>query len=752
MNQQNLIQIALSEHKKGNVIEAIRMYREVLNSYPDSEEAAILEGIALRQNGQFVESLELLNKLKVRQPSNGKVLYEIALTCKMLNRPLSEIIDLLNGAVSAGFSNVSVQFFLGDMYRLANDYQNALVWFLKAVACQPDHFTAHFSLGMLYRQLKQYDKAVSSLSDALRLQPDSVEVHNNLGLMFEQIGEKEKAVVHFGEAFRRKPDELSICTNYANALAICKTFDRAIDILEQTHSKYPEIPEILNGLGNLYWKKDNGIKARDCYINALNLQPDFAEAHFNLGLIMREWNRLDDAAVCFRNAIKFNSAITDPYLNLGETYQVLGEITASEEVLNRALSLDSQNDTAFDNLLLSINYNEMYSASEVFVKHREWGERKTYQSYLLFDSKDPEKKIKIGYVSPDFCKHPTSQFLEPVITSHTLNFEIYGYAQVVHRDEKTEFFKQNVSNWTETQDLSDEELFLKIRSDKIDVLIDCAGHMSGNRLGVFAMRPSPVQVSAFGYPCTTGLRSIDYRISDSITETVQSKEYYTESLILLDSCFCSYAPIGNAPDVSTLPALKNGYLTFGSFHTTARLNQQVISLWAQILNAIPSSRLKMFRTTMCGTVVKKLSEWFRNAGVDLSRVDFVKEIPQEGYLSVYNTVDCQLDTFPWSGHTTACESLWMGVPVITLFGDRHAGRMVSSVLHHCGMDNWIVYSKEEYLQKAKSLIEDIDCLGIVRKNLRSVMKSSILLDRKKYTENLEIQYRRIWKEYCRNHA
>jgi protein O-GlcNAc transferase len=748
MNLQNQIQNAVFQHNNGNITEAIKMYREILHNDPQSDETAMLEGIALRQIGQYSESLELMNRLSLRQPSNGKVFYEIALTSKMLNRPVQVILDLLNRAVNNGFSNVGVQFFLGDMYRLTNDYKHAIVWFSEVVKVKKDHFLAFFYLGMLYRELNDYENAVHNLSTALRLRPDSVEVHNNLGLLFGSTGEKEKAMEHFGEAFKKKPEEMSICTNYVNILTVCKRYDKAIEVLELTLSKYPLMAEILNGLGNLYCKKENSTKARDCYVKALHLKPDYAEAHFNLGLIMREWNRLDEAAGCFKNAILWDRLMFGAYLNLGETYQVLGEIAASEEVFNEALAIDSQNDTAYDNLLLSINYNELYSAAHVFVKHKKWGNCKTYQTCQYNSIKEPEKILKVGYVSPDFCKHPASQFLEPVVKSHSKNFEVYAYAQVLHRDSRTDYFKQSVSHWNETQELSDDELSRQIRNDGIDILVDCAGHMSGNRLGVFAMRPAPVQVSAFGYPCTSGLMSIDYRLSDSITENSESKGLYTESIILLDSCFCSYAPSENTPEITQLPALNNGFLTFGSLHTTARLNQQVITLWAQILNEIPSSRLKLFRTTLCGQVVEKLSTWFKNCNVDLSRIDFLNEIPKDGYLSVYNGIDCQLDTFPWSGHTTACESLWMGVPVITLFGDRHAGRMVSSVLHHIGMTDWICYSKDEYLQKAAQISNNVDLLGSIRKDLRSVMKSSVLLDGKKYTENLETQYRRVWTQFC----
>jgi protein O-GlcNAc transferase len=296
--------------------------------------------------------------------------------------------------------------------------------------------------------------------------------------------------------------------------------------------------------------------------------------------------------------------------------------------------------------------------------------------------------------------------------------------------------------------MTDDQLTQRIRQDKIDILIDCAGHMGGNRLGVFAGRAAPVQVSAFGYPCTSGLKSIDYRMTDNVTDNNLSQKYYTEKLLFTDTCFCTFATPSDAPDTGPLPALKNGFITFGSLHTTSRLNRAVIELWAVILNKIKSSHLIIFRTTLTRSVINRLNSWFRESAVDLSKIEYLSEIPQKGYLDIYNRIDCQLDTFPWSGHTTACESLWMGVPVITLCGDRYASRMVSSVLYHCGMKEWICGSKEEYVQKAINAAYEIEKLKKTRTDLRSEVIKSELMNNARYTEEIEKQYRKIWIQYC----
>jgi predicted O-linked N-acetylglucosamine transferase (SPINDLY family) len=276
-----------------------------------------------------------------------------------------------------------------------------------------------------------------------------------------------------------------------------------------------------------------------------------------------------------------------------------------------------------------------------------------------------------------------------------------------------------------------------IRNDKIDILIDCAGHMMGNRLGIFAVRGAPVQVSGIGYPNTTGLKTIDYRITDAIADPLGETVCHTEKLLRIPDGFCCFRPPVNAPDVSEAPFKENGFITFGSLHTPARLNRQVISLWARILLTIKNSRLVIFRTTLSLSVISRLRSWFCEYEIDMSRIDFCTTIPDAGYLSVYSSIDVLFDTFPWSGHTTACEALWMGVPVLTLRGDRHAGRMVSSVLSRMGLLDLIAADEDEYVRISEFLAVNPERLVDLRSSLRFTMKNSSLCDGVGYTRSFE---------------
>jgi predicted O-linked N-acetylglucosamine transferase (SPINDLY family) len=296
--------------------------------------------------------------------------------------------------------------------------------------------------------------------------------------------------------------------------------------------------------------------------------------------------------------------------------------------------------------------------------------------------------------------------------------------------------------------IPDEDAIEAVKNDRIDILVDCAGHTGGNRLRLFANKPGAIQVSSFGYPATTGLAAMDYYLTDAILDSQEDADHYAEKLLRIAPCFCCFRPPPNAPAVGGLPAAKNGFVTFGSLHTLARLNDRVIELWSGILKSIPDSRLRIIRTTLAGEIRNNLEAKFSGHGVDPGRIDLISEIPATGHLSLYNTIDISLDTFPWSGHTTACESLWMGVPVITLHGDRHAGRMVSSILSAVGLTEWRTYSTVEYLSIAGKKAGSIEALISLRSGLRDSVAASDLCNAEKYARKVEALYKKIWQDYC----
>jgi predicted O-linked N-acetylglucosamine transferase (SPINDLY family) len=355
--------------------------------------------------------------------------------------------------------------------------------------------------------------------------------------------------------------------------------------------------------------------------------------------------------------------------------------------------------------------------------------------------------LHIGYVSPDFRRHTMAAFIEPILTHHDRKkVTVFAYAEVEHPDEVTERLNSLADQWRWTIGQSDQQVAELVRADGIDILIDLAGHTSGNRLRVFALRPAPVQATYLGYPNTTGLDAVDYRITDADTDPPDEPRRHTEELIRLPSGFACFAPPANAPAISPSPALQNGFITFGSIHNLAKLNDQVLDLWCSVLKATPTSRLVVSRHTLVGRVRDEFMQRFSGSGVDPNRIVLRHATDADaGFLSAFHQFDIMLDTFPWGANTTTYESLWMGVPILTLCGDRHAGRWAATIQPRLGLEEFVARSQDEFVARAVETSKHMDRLAEARRNLRERMRASPLCDGPGLCRKLEAAYRTMWE-------
>ena len=470
---------------------------------------------------------------------------------------------------------------------------------------------------------------------------------------------------------------------------------------------------------------------------------------------MRAWDRLDHAAECFRNTLRFKPDHILALIDLGEALLAAGRYAESEQYCRKAISLAPGSDSAYSNLLVAMNYNPEHRPRTIFEEHRRWGDlvrrrlRRPPSPLPLSGNADPERRLRIGYVSSDFCRHPAAAFLEPLLRYRSREgFELFCYSQGKVRDEKTAEFERLADSWREIRGSNDDRVEEMIRTDAIDLLVDCTGHMADNRLPLFGRRIAPVQVSWIGYPNTTGLETVDFRFTDAIADPPGEVPFFTEKPVRLPAGFCCFTPPETAIPVMPLPALSKGIITFGSLHTPARLNPEVIALWSRVLITVPESRLLIFRSTVNEEIRARLTAGFAANGVPAARLAFDNILPAKGHLAVYHGVDIALDTFPWSGHTTACEALWMGVPVITLQGERHAGRMTASVLHRLGLDRLVARTADEFVVIAEREAAGLAALVTLRAGLRERMRSSPLCDGAAFVAAVERAYRECWREKC----
>jgi predicted O-linked N-acetylglucosamine transferase (SPINDLY family) len=527
----------------------------------------------------------------------------------------------------------------------------------------------------------------------------------------------------------------------------------AAEALQQVAQRQPDSAEVLNNLAVALARLGRHDEAVACLRRALAARPDWAELCLNLGNIHKDQGLLDEAISAHTDAVRLRPGDAEAHNLLGGALAIQGRLADARRHFEEALRLQPRYAVAHSNLLLALNYDPEIEPAELLAEHRLWGRLHGPGLTPLPDhanEPDPERRLRVGYVSPDFRRHAAARFIEPIFASHDpAQVAVYAYAEVPAPDAVTDRLRGRAAGWRSTCGQSDAQVADQVRADGIDLLVDLAGHSASNRLGVFAHQPAPVQVSYLGYPNTTGLATIGHRVTDAVCDPPGEPARHTEALVRLPGCFCCYAPPEDAPSEAPLPALARGHVTFGSLHHLAKLNGAVLDLWCAVLRAVPSARLLVFRNTLRGSPEQRLRREFLDRGIEASRVELRHEAgPGRDYLDVYADVDVLLDTLPWSGHATTCEALWMGVPVLTLLGGRHAGRMSASVLAAAGLAECVAKTPEDYVALASRWAGDMGRLAALRAGLREQVRRSPLCDGRAFTTELEAVYRQLWRRWC----
>lgn len=561
------------------------------------------------------------------------------------------------------------------------------------------------------------------------------EIHEYLAQVLADLGRADEAIGHHREAIRLQPRYAEAHKNLAKALAARKQ------------------------LG----------EAADCYRQAIEIAPDDAEAHCKLAAALFGQGRfLEDALQHCREAVRVDPRCAEAYTNLGRILHAQGKNEEGIEALWQAVRIAPNDSVLWRTLIFYLNYHAEYDQATIYDAHRRWGELqadptvKPLLNNRYGNSPDPQRRLRIGYVSPDFRSHPVAHFIEPILAHHDHTaVETFCYAELAHvhiarsgADPVTERLKARADRWIETFGMSDQDLAQRIRADRIDILVDLAGHTANNRLTVFTHRPAPIQVTYLGYPNTTGLSSLDYRLTDTWADPQGQEAFYTERLVRLPQGFLCYAPPDYAPEVAASPARANGAITFGSFNALQKTTPEVIAVWARLLHALPGARLILKNRSWASGEQDRSSQehyhgLFEQHGIGRARIELIGWQPSPAdHLRMYGQIDIALDTFPYNGTTTTCEALWMGVPVITLAGDRHAGRVGVSLLTRAGLTESIAQTPEDYIKLAVQLAGNTERLGQLRARMRERMRNSPVCDGKTFVRALEDNYRAFWVKWC----
>lgn len=621
---------------------------------------------------------------------------------------------------------------LGVVATQAGHHDAAVDLIRRAVALKPDFAEAYNSLGVALRGAGQKDEAINCFERALKLERDNPEAVANLGNALRDKGQVDRAIACFNEALALRPDFAEIHKDLGDALDDAGRVEEAITSYDRALALRPDYVVAHYNRAGALRKAGKPDEAISSYRRALALKPDLAEAYNNLGILLRQSGVIDEAILCLNRAVALKPNYLEACNNLGSVLLDAGQVDQAIGCCKRVLAMKPDFAMAHSNLLMDLHYPDTYDPASVFQEHLAFGRchaQPLYPANAAFgNDSDPNRRLRIGYVSRDFRCHSVACFLEPILANHDhRDHWIVCYDDHLHGDSTTQRLRGFADEWRDITRLSDESAADLIRRGRIDLLVDLAGHTASNRLLVFARRPAPVQVTYLGYPDTTGLSAIDYRLTDAHADPPGATEsLHTEQLIRLPFGAWCFRPPDPSPAVGPPPGDGLGAVTFGSFNALAKITGSMIRCWSEILRSVPNARLLLKnRSFAAPAIARSTIEAFGQHGIAADRIELHRyETSHFEHLNLYGRVNIALDTFPYHGTTTTCEALWMGVPVITLAGNTHVSRVGVSLLSSVGLGHLIAESHEQYARIAIDLAGETSQLAKLRWGLRQRMLCS----------------------------
>lgn len=584
-------------------------------------------------------------------------------------------------------------------------------WALFQSICRADRLDAdaRLSCGVIAGLRGDPTQAEDYCRQALAIDPKLAAAHYNLGIALRNQG-------RFAEA----------CEAFLRATRLRANYSEAMDALAHAYIALYDWPAAVEALQAI-----------------VAIWPDKAEVHSNLGTVYEAMGRTADAIAAYETALRISPRLAVTLNSLGSAFLAQNDFERAEQCYRRCLEMNPADLRARSNLLMLLNYLPESDPQAVLAEHLEWG-RVAQARIPRLPSAALElatgRRLRVAYLSSDFREHSVASFIEPVLRHHDrARFEVCCYSDLPMPDATTQRIRESADVWRDITKLTDAEAARLIRDDRIDILFDLAGHTGNARLGIFTAQPAPRQVTWIGYPNTTGLATIGWRITDAVADPQGEDVYYSESLLRLPGSFLCYQPPADAPTVAPLPAQTNGYVTFGSFNNYSKLNSGVLRLWADVLHAVPDARLLLKCPALTDAGVQgRVRATFEALGVAAERLELLGHTRGRAeHLALYGRVDIALDTFPYNGTTTTCEALWMGVPVVSLVGARHAARVGASLLTAAGLADWLADSPQAFVETARQRAADIATLATIRTSLRQQVGASPLCDAERFTRGLE---------------
>jgi protein O-GlcNAc transferase len=614
-----------------------------------------------------------------------------------------------------------------------------------------DDAARYLRLGIAFHDRGALAEAKQCYESSIALQPSLFEAHACLGAALQAQGLLDAAIASFEEAIRLRPDYSSAQNSLGTALQAAGRIERAIGHYRTSISLTPNFAEAHRNLGTALQAQDKFDQAMACYERSHALDPNDPAVHINLGTLFRLQGALDAAEASYRRALAAVPDSAVAHSNLGSVLQERGEHDAAIASLRQALAHKPDHADAQNNLLFALNYHPDKLATDIFAAYGEYDARAglplrdTWRRHA--NAADPAKRLRVGYVSADFRLHAVSYFLEPLLANHDKHaIEVFAYAEQLAADSTTARYRGYADHWVPTAGMSDEALAERIRADGIDILVDLAGHTAKNRLGVFARKPAPVSLSWLGFGYTTGLSAIDYFLTDGASAPEGSELLFSEQPWRLPTPSFAYRPAEGMGEVNALPALGRGFVTFGTLTRAVRVNHHTVRVWARILDRVPGSQLVVDSLSYRDASMRAaLQEKFAAHGIGPERLQIGYHTPP---WDVLRGIDIGLDCFPHNSGTTLFETLYMGLPYMTLAGRPSVGRLGSSILIGVGHPEWIAHSQDEYVEIAVALASDLPALAALRRGLRAQMRASALMDEAGFARKVEAAYLEMFSRWA----
>jgi predicted O-linked N-acetylglucosamine transferase (SPINDLY family) len=674
-------------HQRGLVADTQAVCREILQMVPRHFHALQLLGVTEYQNGRHEEADRLLQQALSIEPRSVAALSNRGIVLHELKR-----------------------------------FDEALACYDKAVAVQPDCAEALSNGANALAQLERFEEAVARYDRALAVRPGYAEAYSNRANALYHLRRFDEALANCDQALALKPHDADALSNRGNALAQLRRFDDALASYDRALAINPGLSTAWVGRGNVLLNLNRYEEAFTAYQKALEAKPDNLNAMSQLAHFYERQGKTDEAIACYDRALALKPDFADA-------------------ISNRVFTLDFATDVGLEEQQAARKYWWQQIGAKIAAKHR----------YGHDNDPDPARRIVLGYVSADFRRHSAAAAFRPVLQNHDKSqFEIVCYSCSLVADEKTEDFRRIADTWVDAAQWSDRMLAERVYADKIDILVDLSGHSAGHRLGAFARKPAPVQVTAWGHATGTGLPVIDYLLCDPVTMPPDVRHLFAEKLYDLP-CIITTEPPPPGLRPADPPVLAKGYVTFGVFNRMSKVSDDAVAVWAEILERAPRSRLLLKDGALNEDPLRAaLRERFARHGVSPDRIDFLGYTPREQHLAAFGDVDICLDPFPQNGGVSTWEALHMGVPVVAKLGNVPVSRLSGAILCSVGLADWVAGGADEYVSIAVAKASMPDDLKTLRHALAARIAQSASGNGILYTRAVERAYRTMWEDYCRS--